>query len=108
MSDEEKTVANIRRAVRDIEKYDDMLSRLEALAGLPLFYRSKPIPERLGALGFAKEIIDEINLCFAALDVIREGRGLPERTKALLAQREAAERSALDQLDAIVKAHSAT
>jgi uroporphyrinogen-III synthase len=107
MSAEEKTVANIRRAVHDVQRYDAMLSRLELLAGLPLFNRSKSISERLRALGFAKELIEEIDLCFEALDAIREDRAVPERTKALLAEREAAEQSALDQLEAIVKAHSA-
>jgi hypothetical protein len=107
MSQEEKTVANIRRAVHDIQRYDAMLSKLEVLAGLPLFYRSKPISERLRALGFENEMIEEINLCFDALDAIREDRGLSERTKALLGEREAAEQSARDQLEAIVKAHSA-
>jgi hypothetical protein len=107
MSQEEKTVANIQRAMHDIQGYDAMLSKLEALAGLPLFYRSKPISERLRALGFANEMIEGMNLCFDALDAIREDCGLPERTKALLGEREAAEQSARDQLEAIVKAHSA-
>jgi hypothetical protein len=107
MSQEEKTVAVIRRAVHAIQRYDAMLSKLEVLAGLPLFYRSKPISERLRALGFENEMVEEINLCFDALDAIREDRGLSERTKALLGEREAAEQSARDQLEAIVKAHSA-
>jgi hypothetical protein len=37
---------------------------------------------------------------------IRQGRSVPERAKALLAERVAAEQSALDQLAAIVRAQS--
>ena len=107
MTEEEKTIANLQRTIEDIQEFDSMLCRLEALAGFPLFYRSKPIPERLKALGFPNDTIEEVNVCFAALDAIRQGRGVPERAKALLAEREAAEQSALDQLAAIVKARSA-
>ena len=106
MTEEEKTIVNIQRTIEDIQEFDAMLCRLEALAGLPLFYRSKPIPKRLEALGFPSETIEEVNLCFDALDAIRKGRGVPERAKALIAGREAAEQSALDQLAAIVKAQS--
>ena len=52
-------------------------------------------------------MIEEVNLYLDALHAIRQGHGVPERAKALLAEREAAERSALDQLAAIVKARSA-
>ena len=105
-TEEENTIVNIQRTIEDIQEFDAMLCRLEMLSDLPLFCRSKPIPERLKALGFPSEMIEEVNLCFDALDAIRKGRGVPERAKALIAGREAAEQSALDQLAAIVKAQS--
>jgi hypothetical protein len=107
MNEEEKTVANLWRTIEDVQEIDALLCRLEALAGLPLFYRSKPIPERLKALGFPSEMLEEVNFCFDSLDSMRQGHGVPEHAKALLARREAAEQSALDQLAAIVKAQSA-
>ena len=107
MTEEEKTIVNHQRTIEDVQELDAMLCRLEAWAGFPLFYRSKPIPERLKALGVPTAMIEEVNLYLDALHAITQGHGVPERAKALLAEREGAEQSALDQLATIVKARSA-
>ena len=57
----------------------------------------------LTVLGVSKELIERVRL---SLEAIREGLDPPKRAKALLAERDSAEQSALAQLDAIVKAHS--
>jgi hypothetical protein len=106
MTEEEKAIANARRAIGNVQEFDAMLCRLEALSGLPLFYRSKPIPERLKALGFPSEVIEDVNLMVDALEANGNGRAMPERAKAMLAEQAAAEQSALDQLAAIVNARS--
>jgi len=41
MTEEEKTIVNIQRTIEDIQEFDAMLCRLEALAGLPLFFTDR-------------------------------------------------------------------
>jgi hypothetical protein len=68
--------------------------------GLPAFYRSKPLAERLAAVGLSKEAIAQINLLFDALQT-RDVNDLPEQVKQMLAKVADAEYSALDQLAAL-------
>ena len=79
---------------------------LQDKIGLAQFGRSKPLTEWLTILGVSKELIERVRLCLDAVEAIREGLDPPKGARALLAERDSAEKSALAQLDAIVKAHS--
>ena len=82
------------------------MAALQDKVGLAQFGRSKPLTEWLTVLGVSKELIERVRLCLDAVEEIREGLDPPKRAKALLAERDSAEQSALAQLNAIVKAHS--
>ena len=62
--------------------------------------------EWLTILDISKELIERVRVCLETVEAIREGREPPKCAKALLADRDSAEQSALAQLNAIVKAHS--
>ena len=99
----ESLAADLRRVMGDLDGLEADLAALRDKAGLPRFDRLKPLTEWLTVLGVSKELIERVRLC---LEAIREGLDPPKRAKALLAERDSAEQSALVQLDAIVKAHS--
>jgi hypothetical protein len=103
MSEHEGFAPDLRRVMGDVDDLEADLVALQDTAGLPRFDRSKPPTEWLTILGVSKELIERVRLC---LEAIREGLDPPKRAKALLAERDSAEQSALAQLDAIVKAHS--
>ena len=108
MSEHERFAADLRRVMDDLDDLEADLAALHDKAGLPRsglprFGRSKPLTEWLTILDISKELIERVRLC---LETIREGLEPPKPAKALLAERDSAEQSALAQLDAIVKAHS--
>ena len=103
MSEHGSLAANFRRLMGDVDDLEADLAALQDKVGLAQFGRSKPLTEWLTVLGVSKELIERVRLC---LEAIREGLDPPKRAKALLAERDSAEQSALAQLDAIVKAHS--
>ena len=101
MSEHERFAADFRRVMRDVDDLEADLAALQDKVGLAQF--DQPLTEWLTVLGVSKELIERVRLC---LEAIREGLDPPKRAKALLAERDSAEQSALAQLDAIVKAHS--
>ena len=103
MSEHERFAPDLRRIMGDVDDLEADLAALQDKVGLAQFGRSKPLTEWLTVLGVSKELIERVRLC---LEAIREGLDPPKRAKALLAERDSAEQSALAQLDAIVKAHS--
>ena len=103
ISEHGSLAADLRRVMGDVDDLEADLAALQDKVGLAQFGRSKPLTEWLTVLGVSKELIERVRLC---LEAIREGLEPPKRAKALLAERDSAERSALAQLDAIVKAHS--
>ena len=103
MSGHEGFAPDLRRIMGDVDDLEFDLAALQDKVGLAQFGRSKPLTEWLTVLGVSKELIERVRLC---LEAIREGLDPPKRAKALLAERDSAEQSALAQLDAIVKAHS--
>jgi hypothetical protein len=104
MSEHERFAPDLRRIMGDVDDLEVDLAALQDKVGLAQFGRSKPLTEWLTVLGVSKELIERVRLC---LEAIREGLDPPKRAKALLAERDSAEQSALAQLDDIVKAHSA-
>jgi hypothetical protein len=106
MSEHGSLAANFRRLMGDVDDLEADLAALQDKVGLAQFDRSKPLAEWLTILGVSKELIERVRPCLDAVEAIREGLDPPKRAEALLAERDSAEKSALAQLDAIVKAHS--
>ena len=106
MSEHGSLAANFRRLMGDVDRLEADLAALQDKVGLAQFDRSKPLAQWLTILGVSKELIERVRLCLDAVEAIREGLDPPKRAKALLAERNRAEQSALAQLDAIVKAQS--
>jgi hypothetical protein len=106
MSEHGSLAADLRRVMRDVDDLEADLAALQSKVGLVQFDRSKPLTEWLTILRVSKELIERVRLCLDAVEAIRQGLEPPKRARALLAERDSAEQSALAQLDAIVKAHS--
>jgi hypothetical protein len=90
----------------DVDDLEVELAALQDKVGVAQFDRSMQLTEWLTILGVSKELIERVRLCLDAVEAMREGLDPPKGAKALLAERDSAEKSALAQLDAIVKAHS--
>ena len=103
MSEHERFAPDLRRIMGDVDDLEVDLAALQDKVGLAQFGRSKPLTEWLTVLDVSKELVERVRLC---LEAVREGLDPPKRAKALLAERDSAEQSALAQLDAIVKAQS--
>ena len=101
----ERIVDELRSAIQEIEEFEAQFQALERQAGLPGFYRSKPITERMAHLGMSQEAIDVVGQLLDAMEKVMLGRGdeMPDTTKRMLAERAEAELSAVDQLAAIIK-----
>jgi hypothetical protein len=80
------------------------LRALEDEHGTPEFARSRPLPERMAAVGMSRATVDRISKFMDALDMVRQGRSddLPDDVKSELADQAAAELSGAEQLAAIV------
>jgi hypothetical protein len=78
------------------------LEQREAEVGLPTFYRSKPLVERM--VGFDQAAIDQVQTWLDAIPKIVTGRQdeLPEHVKRELATDADAELSGAEQLAAIM------
>jgi hypothetical protein len=103
---EDDRFADLRRVMSDLDDLEADLAPLQDKARLPRFDRSKPLTEWLTILDVSKELIERVRVCLDTVEAISEGREPPKGAKALLAERNSAEQSALAQLDAIVKAQS--
>ena len=91
----------------DLDEVEKELEALEETQGLPAFYRSKPLLERMAMLGIEKETIDLVRMCLVAL-----GKGealdmneLPQRLKNNLAAQADAELLGAELLADIVQMH---
>jgi hypothetical protein len=80
------------------------LEQREAEVGLPTFYRSKALVERMAAVGFDPAAIDQVQTWLVAIPKIVTGRQdeLPEHVKRELAADADAELSGAEQLTAIM------
>jgi hypothetical protein len=52
-SEKERVVRKLRDAAQEVQEFEKHLQELEGEAGLPTFYRSKPLVERMAALGMS-------------------------------------------------------
>jgi acyl-CoA reductase-like NAD-dependent aldehyde dehydrogenase len=105
-----RIVRKFQDILREHEEFEASLRALEDEAGLPNFYRSKPLVERMAAVGMSAEAIEHVQTWLDAINTInRTGpNDLPDHVKRELAETASAELSALDQLDDIVRAQRGT
>jgi citrate synthase len=107
MSERERIAAKLKDLIHDFDETEHNLQKLEAEQGLPTFYRTKPLAERMKHLGMSREAIEQIEVLLAAIESIVKGDELPEATKKLLAQQADAEYSAIDQLASLLESRKA-
>jgi hypothetical protein len=97
----------LSKAIQDFHELEKDLRQLEDEAGLPASYRSKPLTERMAAVGMSQAVIDRVKKYMDALEAVASGRQdeLPDYLKSELAARADAEQSGAEQLAGIVKSH---
>ena len=71
-TESEKIDDDFRRLTAEIDELNADLCELEEEIGLPSFYRSKPIPERLAHVGFPNETIKHVKTKLDAWAAVRE------------------------------------
>src|SRR3979490_1192335 len=103
-SESERIALQLQEVVRDAELVEKDLRSLEDEHGIPEFARSRPLPERMAAVGMSRAVIDRISKFMDALDMVRQGGSddLPDDVKSELAGQADAELSGAEQLAAIV------
>jgi hypothetical protein len=76
-----------RDLIREPDEFEKYLQKLEAELGLPTFYRSKPIAERMAAIGVDQAAIDHISRWLDAIKKTAVDRAdeLPDHTQSELA-----------------------
>jgi hypothetical protein len=94
----------LQELVREAHLVENDLRSLEDEYGIPEFARSRPLPERMAAVGMSRAVIDRVSKSLDALDMVRQGRSddLPDDVKNELAGQADAELSGAEQLAAIV------
>jgi len=94
----------LQEVVRDAEIVEKDLRALEDEHGIPEFARSRPLPERMAAVGMSRAGVERLSTFLDALDMVRQGRRdeLPDHVKSELADLADAELSGAERLAAIV------
>ena len=64
----------LSKAIQDFRELEKDLRQLEDEAVLPAFYRSKPLTERMAAVGMSQAVIDRVETYIDALDAVQSGR----------------------------------
>jgi hypothetical protein len=103
-SKRERIALQLQELIREANLAEEDLRALEDEHGIPEFARSRPLPERMAAVGMSRAVIDRISKFMDALDMVRQGRSddLPDEVKSELADQADAELSGAEQLAAIV------
>ena len=83
----------LSEVIEDFDELEKTLRQLEDEEGLPAFYRSKPLTERMAAVGMSQAMIDCVKTYMDALEAVLSGRQqeLPHHVKGELAARADAE-----------------
>jgi hypothetical protein len=97
----------LSEVIQDFHELEENLRQLEDEEGLPAFYRSKPLTERMAAVGMSQAVIDRVETYIDALDAVQSGRQdeLPDYLKSELAAKADAELSGAELLAGIVQSH---
>jgi hypothetical protein len=103
-SKRERIALQLQELVKEAHLVENDLRSLEDEHGIPEFARSRPLPERMAAVGMRRAVIDRISKFMGALSMVRQGRSddLPDDVKSELAAQADAELSGAEQLAAIV------
>ena len=103
-SKRERIALQLQELVREAHLVEKDLRALEDEHDIPEFAWSRPLPERMAAVGMSRGVIDRISKFMDALDMVRQGRSddLPDDVKSELAGQADAELSGAEQLAAIV------
>jgi hypothetical protein len=103
-SEIERIALQLQEVVREAELVEKDLRALEDEHGIPEFARSRPLPERMAAIGMRQATIKRISTFLDALEKVRQGRisEVPDHVKGDLAGQADAELSGAEQLAAIV------
>jgi hypothetical protein len=86
LRERERLITKCLQVLEGIKDLETDLERLEAEHGLPKFYRSKPLTERLAHLGMSQDAINDIEELLDAMSAIPSGREVSERAKQLIAE----------------------
>jgi predicted translin family RNA/ssDNA-binding protein len=103
--DRERLARHMRELTQERDEIEKMLRQLEKQAGLPTSYRSKPLVERMAALGMSRASTDRTQMMIDAIEAIQSGRELSDLVKSELAAHADAELSGAELLAGIVQAH---
>jgi hypothetical protein len=87
-SEKDRVVQKLQGRAQEALELEKRLQEMETETGLPAFYRSKPLVERMAALGMSQDAIDHVQIWLDALSKIVSGRGdeLPNHLKKELAE----------------------
>jgi hypothetical protein len=109
-SERARLVQKFQEIIEDWGEFERDLQQREDEVGLPTFYRSKPIAERMAGVGMSQEAIDHVKTWMDAIVKINSGRidELPDHVKSELAEQVDAELSGAEQLAAIVGSNRKT
>ena len=104
-SEHERLVREFEEFVRGLLELEADFERLEQERGLPVD-RTKPLAERMAAVGVSEQAIDRFFSLLDAFDKMRLGRmdEVPKDIRRKLAESADAEISALDQLQDVLDA----
>src|SRR5262249_34091872 len=104
MSERDMIVAAMKRCIREIEEFEVELHMLERRQGLPSFYRSYSITERMRVLAFHADAISHVAQLLDVVNRLRRGDEIPTALRENFSKQAEAERSAMEQLSRIVNA----
>jgi hypothetical protein len=106
-SEEERVIQKLRNVAEGALELQKHLQVLEAEAGLPTFYRSKPLVERMAAVGCSQAAIDHVQTWFDAISKVGSWRGdeLSDHVKREMAADADAELLGAERLANIVRNH---
>jgi hypothetical protein len=82
-SKRERIALQLQELVREAHLVEKDLRALEDEQDIPEFAWSRPLPERMAAVGMSRGVIDRISKFMDALDMVRQGRSddLPDDVK---------------------------
>jgi hypothetical protein len=103
-SKRERMALQLQELIREAHLVEKDLRALEDEHGIPEFARSRPLPERMAAIGMRQATIERISTFLDALEKVRQGRisEVPDHVKSELAGQADAELSGAEQLAAII------
>lgn len=102
MSERERVVAGLRQAIADLDEMEATICKLEDRVWQPHWSRNDPLHDRLLRTGVSRAAADKIQMWIDCMDKIKRGSPLPEEANRALADTDAAEASAKQQLAALL------